>query len=67
MPMLIPDTYQSSYQKAILMYIEQEQMRLIEEADKAGISQGDIDKLIHSGNLSDYYIENAKIRLGIIE
>jgi hypothetical protein len=49
------------------MYIEQEQMRLIEEAGKAGITQGDIDKLIHSGNLSDYYIENAKIRLGIIE
>ena len=40
---------------------------MVNEALKAGINQSDIDKLIHSGTVSDLYLENAKIRLGIIE
>ena len=50
-----------------MMYIQQERLRLICQGVQAGIDEAAIEKLLNDENVSDYYLENLKIRLGIIE
>ena len=40
---------------------------MIGQAIKAGIPEENVEKLLSEENVSDFYLENLKIRLGIIE
>ena len=56
-----------NYKKNIQMYIQQERLRVTCQAINIGIKEEDVDKLLIEENVSDLYLENIKIRLGIIE
>lgn len=55
------------YTKNIKMYIEQEKLRMIVNASRHGITEEMIEKMLSEQNVNDFYIENIKIRLGIVD
>jgi hypothetical protein len=55
------------YRKNIMLYIEQEKLRMICNAQRAGISEETVEQLLTEQNVNDFFIENIKIRLGIVE
>jgi hypothetical protein len=55
------------YFKNIKMYIEQEKLRMIVNASRHGITEEMIEKMLSEQNVNDFYIENIKIRLGVID
>ena len=55
------------YAKNIKLYIEQEKLRMLGVAQRAGISEEMIEKLLKEQNVNDFYLENIKTRLGIVD
>ena len=51
--------------KNIRLYIEQEKLRMMSYGARHGIAEETIEKLLREQNVSDFYIENIKVRLGI--
>ena len=49
------------------MFIEQEKIKLITQALSLGISEKQIEQLLDEQNVNDFYIENIKARLGIVD
>lgn len=56
-----------NYTKNIKMFLEQEKLRMIVHASKQGITEETIEKLLSEQNVNDFYIENIKIRLGLVD
>eukprot|EP00347_Sterkiella_histriomuscorum_P022325 403330878 len=55
------------YTKNIKLFIEQEKLRMICQAQKHGIEESTIDQLLQEQNVNDFFIENIKARLGIVD
>ena len=55
------------YTKNIKLYIEQEKLRMMGVALRAGIAEELIEKLLKEQNVNDFYLENIKARLGIVD
>lgn len=56
-----------NYKKNILMYIHLERLRITCEAVAAGIQEETIETLLKEENVNDFYLDNIKVRLGIID
>jgi len=69
--MAIPKVFISvenyNYRKNVYLFIQQERIRLIGEATSLGIKDQDIEEYLSNNKINDFYLENLKARLGIVE
>ena len=69
--MAIPKVFISvenfNYRKNIYLFIQQERIRLIGEASAQAINEKDVEEYLSNNKINDYYLDNLKARLGIVE
>ena len=69
--MAIPKVFISvenfNYRKNIYLFIQQERIRLIGEASAQAIKAKDVEEYLSNNKINDYYLDNLKARLGIVE
>jgi hypothetical protein len=69
--MAIPKVFISvenfNYRKNIYLFIQQERIRLIGEASAQAIKEKDVEEYLSNNKINDYYLDNLKARLGIVE
>ena len=69
--MAIPKVFISvenfNYRKNIYLFIQQERIRLIGEASAQAIKEKDVEEYLSINKINDYYLDNLKARLGIVE
>lgn len=65
--LLHPISTKINDKKNIQMYIHQEKIRLTSEANAVGIKDSEIERYFTLNKVKDFYLENLKVNMGIIE